>query len=245
MNFLSIVQRLHQEIGGGPGDPGTLPATVVTQSGELLRYVTWCQQAFLEIQNANRDWRWMTLESTADVLGVGAKSLTLTGTIVARLDEIRPYISDRRQYVLFYEDAVGPTDAQWTWMLPWQDFHGYYDSGRFDATQGRPQFASLGPDGRLYVWPTADKDYRAKYPFRREPQELLVDADTPILPEKWHMLIVYLALCYYARSNESNRIMSWLGNGLNDFSVPSSPLVKLYNQMCGEQLPAINYLGAV
>ena len=63
MNYLQLAQRLHAEIGGGPGDPGTQPTTVVAQSGKLKRYCDWTQQAYVDLQ-LSQPWRWMRKTGT-------------------------------------------------------------------------------------------------------------------------------------------------------------------------------------
>ncbi len=241
MTFLSICQDVHREIAGGSGDPGTLPTAVTGQVGELARIVKWVQRAYREIQESQRDWRWMITESTNNTLALGASSVTLTGT-ATDYDELRPYFGHHGAFVLFYKSSIGVTDAQETPFVPWAEFNGFYNSGRFTET-GRPQFCALAPDGTLKVHPVADVQYNVKYAYRKDPQELSADGDVPLMPAKYHDLIMYLALCYYGRSNEANRILSWLGTGLQDRSRPNSPLTYLYQALCNEQLPAISYFG--
>lgn len=245
MNRLSLSQRLHLEYGGGPGDPGANPTTTIGQTGKLLSLVTWIDQAWLEIQQSQDDWLWMRAESTSnDTLALGASSVTLTGA-ASDYDELRPYFGHRCSFVLFYKSSIGTTDCQEAPFIPWADFHGFYDSGKYANSSGRPQFCALAPDGTLKVFPKADVAYGVKYQYRKTVQPLVADATTPLMPTKFHMLIVYLALCYYGRSNESNRIRSWLGNGLDDWSVPSSPLTTMFRDLCKEQLAPISFFGEI
>jgi len=241
VNRLTLTQRLNQEIGGET----TVPTTTIGQTGELLRYVNWIDQAWLEIQEAQRTWRFMLAESTSnDTLALGAVTVTLTGAS-SDYEELRPYFGHRCPFVLFYKSSIGTTDCQEVELLPWAEFHGFYDSGKFANTSGRPQFCSRAPDGTLKVFPKADVAYGVKYEYRKTPQTFAADATVPSLPVKYHQLIVYLALCYYGRSNESNRVLRWLGNGLDDWSVPSSPLTTLYRQLCAEQLNPIIMHGTI
>lgn len=241
MNRLTLTQRLNQEIGGD----STAPTTTIGQTGELARYVNWVDQAWLEIQESQRNWRWMLSESTSnDTLALGAVTVTLTGAS-SDYEEIRPYFGHRGPFVLFYKSSIGTTDCQETPYIPWAEFHGFYDSGKYASTTGRPQFCARAPDGTLKVFPKADVAYGVKYEYRKTVQTFAADATIPLMPVKYHPLIAYLALCFYGRSNDSNRIMRWLGNGLDDWSIPSSPLTTLYRQLCGEQLNSIIYFGEV
>ncbi len=79
MNYLQLAQRLHQEIAGGPNDPGTDPDAVTGLSGELLRYANWIQSAWVDIQQERTDWRWMWRTGTQTVTG-GFRGFTPTMT---------------------------------------------------------------------------------------------------------------------------------------------------------------------
>ncbi|MGE0343813.1 MAG: hypothetical protein AB7O86_12200 [Porticoccaceae bacterium] len=253
MNYLQLCQRLHQEIGAGPGEPGDFPTAVAGQTGLLRQIVTWVDQAWEEIQLSQRWWLWMRGESIGqELVPAGDNSILLTGA-ASDFDELLVYSESWRPpymalggspFLLMYRDDVGTKDNQEVYVLPWQEYTGYYDSDRWGESTGRPRFGAMSVDNKTFrFFPKADVPYRLQYQYRKALQKLTADATVPALPEKYHILIVYLAMVYYGRSNENNRVSKYFGNGLFDRSVPSSPLVKLYSDLCNEQLPVISAFG--
>ena len=58
------------------------------------------------------------------------------------------------------------------------------------ATQ-RPIFSD---DDELMIGPQSDVVYRIKAEYHREPSELAVNSDEPVLPTRHHMILVWAAL---------------------------------------------------
>lgn len=84
MNFLQLCQALHRELNAGGGDlPGTLPTTVVAQSGFLLRVVNWISDGWVELQGQQQDWRWMYREGTIATTA-GTQDYTLASTLTSQ-----------------------------------------------------------------------------------------------------------------------------------------------------------------
>lgn len=92
MNNLAMVQRLHLELGIGPESPGTLPTTVVGQTGTLLSLVTYIRQAYTEIQQERGDWLWMQSTGTINTVAgtqdysLVVPSATQSITSITRVD---------------------------------------------------------------------------------------------------------------------------------------------------------------
>ena len=235
MDYLALCQRYTFEVGDS-GESGAVPAAVTAQTGKLLQSVYNVNQAYTFLQEMQKDWNWRNAEATGvETVAANVRTVTLLGAS-SDFDELRPYFTDSGQpYILMYLSATGTTDQQNLYLLPWQEFTGYYDSSRF-TSPGRPKYASVAPDKTLKLWPETDAIYKLKYRYRKTIQALAANADTPTLPAKYHMLIVYLAMTLYGGSNESNRVREWLGNGPDDRSVPNSPLAQLYRALCNEEL---------
>ena len=244
MNFLALCQRLHLEIGGGPGDPGTNPTATTSQTGKLLQIVTWIQQAYTELQNSKSCWRWMITDATGvETIAIGDSSVTLLGAS-SNFDRLLPYDPNGMPNVLFYQSSIGITDMQPVEVLPWQLYDGYYNSGNLSGSSGRPTFCAVAPDSTLKFFPKADVAYKIKYQHKKTNQSLSATTDTPTLPTKFHDIIWMLALVYYGRGNEANRIRSNYGSGLIDPRDPSAPLPTLYRHLCREQMADIDFFGS-
>jgi hypothetical protein len=82
--FLALCNALHREVNAGPGDmPGSLPTTVVSQSGFPLRIVNWIADSWTEIQGQDRDWRWMLRQSTITTVS-GTQDYSLETTLTSQ-----------------------------------------------------------------------------------------------------------------------------------------------------------------
>ena len=80
MNFLELCKRVHQELGAGDGSlPGTVPTTVTSQTGDLLRIVGWVQRAWEEIQATHEDWLFLQREGTLPTV-IDQQAYTITVT---------------------------------------------------------------------------------------------------------------------------------------------------------------------
>ena len=62
MTFLELCQMTAQQSGT---IQGVLPTTVVGQADRLKQIVDFVAEAYLDIQNAHRMWRWMQSDSPA------------------------------------------------------------------------------------------------------------------------------------------------------------------------------------
>lgn len=172
MNFLQLCQRLRQEVGGS----GDGPPSVLNQQGENRLYVTWVNQEWQEIQNFRTDWNfhWAELSLPIDQ---GASVLTLP-------DDLRSLMGDTLHI-----------SGQSLQMLPWARMR---EIRRGTLNVGRPSACSKAPNGQLYLNATADDDYVLGGEYYIKPQMLTENTDIPLLPERFHMLIVYKAMMIYA-----------------------------------------------
>lgn len=240
MNRLQLAQRLNQEIGGD----SAYPSATTSQTGEMQRYVNWIDQAWLDIQLAKRSWRWMVQKATSiESIAPGETSIQLEGAD-EDFDWLLPFDPNGRPNVEFFRSSLGVSDSYPVELLPWSEFDGYYNSGRFNASSGRAQFCSIGPDGYLHFFPKADVAYSLNYQYRRTVQALTADIDIPLMPVKFHMLIVWLALAYYGGSADSNsRILAMNGTTL-DASGPSTRIGSMFRSLCKEQMGAVSYFGS-
>ena len=181
MNFLQLVQRLRMEAGVS----GTGPVSVVAQTGEMAELVTWIQAAYQDIQNLRPNWRFMQDEFTFPMIA-GVKIYLPTAVSLDDLatwltDDIRVYSSEGDEDAITYE--------------PWADFRAIRDIGTIPT--GRPMHFSIKPDNSIVFWPTPDDDYTCRGEYIRIPDELSGNTDTPIIPARYHMLIVWRALAQY------------------------------------------------
>ena len=174
MTFLELCKRLRQETGY----QGTGPVTVVGQQGDLKRIVEWVNQAYLDIQNKWQDWRWLWTEgqqaTTADVADYAPPA----------------------DLAVYSEDTLRIGDES----LCYVTFQHYRrDRERYDEmTPGRPWSFTILPNRSLRLFPTPDAAYNVDYEYFRAPVPLVENADEPLMPARYHEVIIHRARVYWA-----------------------------------------------
>lgn len=169
MDYLTLCQRLRQEVGAA----GTGPANVNGQSGEYARLIGWTRDAWNEIQAERRRWRFAWAEGEIEVD-----------------DDLRKYPlpSDFESW----DDTTLRLGDRLLCVLPWGDFRE-----RFREPRGAIQYASIAPDDTFHLNALPDGPGVVTFEYWRTPQPLENGTDTPRLPERFHMAIVYRAMIQY------------------------------------------------
>ena len=220
VTFLELVQRFILEASG----TGSI-STVVNQTGENLRYVTWVNQAWLDIQNHRRDWKWMR---SSGMTGGGMSFTTVSGTAVYPLgsgagtcgvasasfgDWLKPTFR-------CFTTAQGNTGDEM--LIGWIDYDTWrdgYEVGPQRAVTTRPVIMSIAPNMSICVGPPPTGSYTITGDYETRPTLMTVaDDSTPTgLDSQYQMAIVYKALISYGyervaqevieRSREEYRIL--------------------------------------
>lgn len=171
--FKELVQDLHRESGAA----GSVPSTVISQTGESLRMVQWIRRADLHIQKLWHDWKflWSPTRYSAD---------TVADT----------------------QDAIVPT-TQGTWDEETFRIDGElidvveYDKVKhevFDTTStDQPSRIIILPNKNLRFDPVPDAVYTITADFFLKPVAMTADANISKIPEEYHELILGQALIYY------------------------------------------------
>lgn len=203
MNYLQLCQRLRQEVGGS----GDGPASVTSQTGENRLYVDWINQAWTEIQNLRVDWdyHWSQMSITLT-------SGQSTGTLPADFRTLK----DGTLYIGIYPVSI----------ITWDQMSDLRSQG---LNTNRPTSVAIAPDGTLYLNATCDQNYTLTGEYFILPQSLTSNVDIPLLPSRFHMMIVYKAMMYYA-SYENAPEVGAMGNlqyqqMLSDTGIDELPLV--------------------
>lgn len=191
MQFLDLVRRLRSECGIA----GSGPTTVVGQTGEMRRLVDWIAQAYDELQMSRPDWEWMrktkTFNTTASKQSYhptnAAPDIALTDFSQWRNDSFRIYLTS----------AGKNSEIILTHEHDYNGFRDYYLLGARTTTYGQPIAISIGPDKSLVFGLGPNGIYTATAEYYSTPQQLALDADIPLMPARFHMIIVYAAMKKY------------------------------------------------
>jgi len=218
MNLLQLVNQARVECGVS----GPALTTVTGQTGESARMVSWVVQAWVDIQTSKEDWLFMRESfdflTTADVWEYSATDVGLTDFGNWKRDSFR-CASDLTLY----------RDEQLLNYMEWTTFRNLYRYANMRNTKARPVVVSIMPNKDLAFGSTPDGVYVIDGEYYTQPVTLAADADTPLLPSRYHMAIVYRTMMYYAGYEAAPEVLS-----RGDFEYR-----RLYSRMEIDQLPTI------
>lgn len=184
--FIELAQRLRSECGVSGAD-----TTVTSASGEWLRLVNWISQAWMDIQMENPEWEWMRKSLSFNTV---AGQSTYSPTTDISLTDFSSWRDD--SFRIYLASAGVGTE----WLLPIRDYNSFRDfyllSSR-KTTYARPTEIAIKPNSDLIIGLAPDDIYVVSGEYYKEPVILTADADTPDMPSKFHMAIVYKAMMSY------------------------------------------------
>ena len=248
MNLLELTQTVARF--SGTVDPRVITSAANSQ-GRVRNIVEYVREAWLEIQNEAQAWRFLTValpENARLVPGISVVTHQvllgpalqetwanwLLGTGASRTVPLSVWPVDNRS-------AERDLD-----VLSWGEFRISYRQGRTaeNPPMGQPQVVAIDPQDRLNFWPSPDQPYQLAGTYRRLPQELLNDDDSPIILPNHHMVIVRAALLKLYRHDEAPP--QALYNAEQDLLVPMRALRRryLYGARVGPVPAAIGPTGA-
>lgn len=196
-SFLTLVKDVERE----SGTMSTLITTTVGAAGRHLKFVTWVQQAWEDIQRERTDWSWMKarFEGTLSS-GLDTYDPSLVGaTRWARWEHFTPGGQDFSVYLT----SAGRSDERWMQEREHSEFERTCRFGSNYGTQGYPGIVSVDPAGKLLVWPVPDAAYTLRGAYWKAPQALSADGDIPEMPERFHAAIRLRALLLMATHDEA------------------------------------------
>lgn len=187
MTFLQGVQRLALECG-----VPTAPSAVTSQSGEMLRLVDWYQQAYIEIQELHHDWQWLTNDFTFNTTSTQQAYTPAQAGIT-------DFGAWKLQSMRAYTQGNAYKDEQLLIPVPYEVFRNQYMYGNMRTTYARPMSFAIDPATKsLLLGPIPDATgWTVLGQYFRKPTTLAANGDTPVLPDKFHMAIVYKAMISY------------------------------------------------
>lgn len=192
MNYLQLCARLRQEVGASGNTP-----TVANATGEWARIAAWIQQAWIEIQEENPEWNWMRGDVTFNTT---AEQGTYSPTVIGLTD----FASWRDDSFRIYHTASGVGTE---WILPFREYNSFRDYWLLSSnkiTFARPSEITVAPNKYLVLGLAPDDIYTVSGEYYKQPTILTNDSDTPELPSRFHVAIVYKAMMYYGGYESAN-----------------------------------------
>jgi hypothetical protein len=207
MNFLELARMTVQQSGT---IQGPLPTTVIGQANRLKLIIDYVPEAYLDIQNAHRAWRWLNSRFTGSTVAstwtYAATSFTdeISNTPITRFSQWGFKQDGTDLGLTMYLTSAGAAEEG---PLRWLDFDRFYDTQKKGVqTPGKPQFFTVTNDNKLALSPIPDAVYTIRGRYRKSAQTLTLDADIPEMPVEFHTIIKDAALAYLEGFDEGPRI---------------------------------------
>lgn len=191
MTFLQLVQRFRQETNYA----NTGPTTVLSQTGDHARAVSWVDDAYRELQNRHF-WDWLRKDFTLaassgnDTYDYTSATDVPTSTAISRFKAWA--ITDHRNPPLCYLTASGSNASYWLTYIPWEEFRTVYKIG--NQTDAAPAHITIDPSHNIVLGPQPGDSYTITGEYHRSAQSLAADGTVPEMPTDYHMAIVYKAM---------------------------------------------------
>ena len=197
MTFLDLCRAAANDSGTIAGVPSF--TTTVGATGRVEQLVGWVRNAWIDIQNERTDWLWMR-KSFSHALTIDKRDYTAAELGITDFGSFWPDSPDEGRTMSLYDPATGQADENSIEQVGWGRYRSRYDFGSHDA-QRPSEWAFY--NNKLWVGPKPDKAYVLRGEYRRSPQILTLDSDTPEMPVAFHRLIVAEAIRLMARSDEA------------------------------------------
>lgn len=219
MNLLQLVNQTRVECGVS----GPALSTAQGLGGESGRIVAWVQQAWIDIQTSKEDWLFLRKPFTFNT--VAAQWQYNAGTDCG-LSDFGNWKRDS-----FRASTVGNNykDEQLLNYMEWTTYRNLYRYANMRNTKARPVVVSITPEKDLAFGSIPDQAYVIDGEYYTQPASLLLDTDTPLIPVRFQMAIVYRAMMYYAGYEAAPEVLA-----RGDFEYR-----RLYSRMEIDQLPTI------
>lgn len=204
MKKLELCRELINEAGG---IAGTM-TTTVGQTGEFADVVRWIEKAYEYIQTLHNNWQFLRFNFAFQTI-IGTQ--TYTPASANATDHANWRITDADSFRIYTGSG---TDETFLIYIPWEEFRTVYLFGGNKGATGRPVYYTVQPNLSITLWPTPAAVYTVAGEYFKKPQLLAAvgntsaDDSVPVFPDRFHRLIVWKALQYYAMDQSSPEHMS-------------------------------------
>ena len=197
MNFLQLVNRVRLDCDVARDDLSTLVGAI----DEDRRIAGYVSQAWLEIQEKYYDWDFLRHQFAFQTI-VGKAEYTPAEMLITDFSDWR------RDSFRIYTTSAGYGSEIYLQNLEYNSFRDYYLLNIRRTTQARPIAISITPTRTLILGLVPNDIYTVNGEYYSDPIVLSLDADTPIIPSRFHMAIVYKAMVSYGMFESAGEVVS-------------------------------------
>jgi hypothetical protein len=231
--FLSLCQDLRRECL----IPGTGPASVLNQTGQMARVVAWIRDAYTEIQVEEPGWRWLrgnfqiVTQANVRTYRYSDTGVTDSDTALA-IARFATWWRDPDLQIYLQSAGVGTRGP--VSFVEWPDHRRVWLTG--SQNPGYPSEWSIDPQDRISFGATPNGVYVAAGEYQKGPQVLAADADVPEMPDRFHQLIVARGMKKYAAGIYAPEVLA-AANEIEDtlrrpLEVSQLPQPRFGNPLC-------------
>jgi hypothetical protein len=208
MTFLELVKQAWTEAS----QSGSGPASVKGMSGQQAKFVNWVQDAWLQIQSESNEWSFLKANKICSLIpgqeSYDAKSIELA-------DLLKPLAAFIR------------VDGGWAPLNLEISFASSGEFLRVNKGPGRP--CTVYFSNNAFTFDTIpDASYQLNIYYKRRPQELTENTDTPYCDKAYHRTIMWHAVKTYASDDDDKNLYQRantayekaLNNMLSDLTPP-------------------------
>lgn len=219
MNFLQLINRARVECGVS----GPALTTAQNLTGEAARFGNWINAAWVDLQTSKDDWQWMLEDFQFNTV---TEQQIYTPTEVGVASTFANWKRDS-----FRCSSVGASfgDEQLLNYMEYPTFRNLYQYANMRRTYARPVVVSIAPDKNLAFGSIPNQPFVIVGQYYVKPTEMSADTDTPNIPERFHMLMVYRAMLYYGGFEAAPEVYA---RGETEYN-------RLYKRLEVDQLPTI------
>ena len=215
MNFVELVHDLRVEAAASGRKVTSVQGDLV---GELERLRMWVRDAWTEIQNRQR-WLFLFVESTCPV----PLNASILNPSEYAAGEVAEWIASSFRIADDGQPRFNSTELTYVDYPIWRDNEGFNLS-----TPGIPTAFTIHPNTEaIHLAPASNAPRELFYDYWRTPQVLTEDGDVPIMPARYHKLIVYWALRKYGLHESAPEVIARVNTELGG----------VYQSLLRDQLP--------
>lgn len=223
MNYLQLCQRLRKE----SGVPGTGPSAVTGQTGFELNLVDWIDTAYQDIQNFHPTWDFLRDDFSFDTT-VAKRNYT---PAEAGITDFESWKIFSHGDIRIYNTVIGVQNESRLSYVPWDGYRDSYYFGTNRTAPGRPHAVTYKPNRSLDLFQVPNDIFTVNGEYYKQADIMTADADIPIIPVNFHMIIVWRALMFYGAFDAADEKYS---HGQNEYK-------KLLRKLEVDQLTKMTY----
>jgi hypothetical protein len=197
--FLELAQATKVESGLTGGGP----TTVVNASDDDRRFFNWVAWAWRDLELLHESWEWRRgMASALTTIGVVSPTAPVNGF---GLTDWASWMTPTNKYKpTAYRVSDGIGNEMALTYLDYDSFRAKFLVGA--QTPGGLQYWSIAPSGDFLVGPFPDSQHFVRSDYIKDHVPLTVDTQPPLMPARFHQLLVWLALKQYGGYDAASEI---------------------------------------